>query len=177
MRIETNCVRIPTMRMLFPMTGIVMSVDTNERVYGTQESYAQSHDGSTHRYQVLLMPRGDVISGFWTDLGPATNFVMPVGDEFEQAPPYYQPILMEHSVAECLHMAEEGRMDSFAADLLRHQVSESTLFADYARLIENDLAIVRNRSTFGYGGKTQRSGYSAIGARLQQERLEARRGQ
>ena len=173
MRVETNVSYIPKMRMLFPMVGTLMVVDENEPVYGVQESYARSNDGTgDHRYQVLLMPRGDVLSGFWTDLGPASAFLM--GEQ--QAPPYLQPILMAHTVAECRHMADENRMDDFAARLLEQRVAESTLFADYARLIENDLYIVRNKSTFGPGGRTQRNGYSAIAARLQQERLESIRG-
>lgn len=171
-RLETNVGYVPHMRMLYPMHGTVMAVDPNEPVYGIQESYAHNLKGEERRYQVLLMPRGNVLSGFWTDLGPSSAFVM--GEK--QAPPYFQPVLMAHSVAECRHMADAGRMDDFAQRLLEQQISESTLFADYYRLIEEDLAIVRNRSTFGYGGQTQRNGYSASGAREQQRRLESTRG-
>ncbi len=176
MRIESNCGHVPFMRMLFPMVGTLMAVDSAEPVYGVQETYGRALDGQDHRYQVLLMPRGNALYGFWTDLGLASNFVMKRGGIESPAPPYYQPVLMEHSVDECRYMADSGRMDDFAARLLEQQVSESTLFEDYRRLIEEDLAIVRNRSTFGPGGVKQRNGYSAIGARLQQERLEARRG-
>ena len=178
MRIETNTTFIPRMmRMLFPMHGTLMSVDRNEPVYGVQESYARAKDGTEHRWQVLLMPRGDVFSGWWWDLGPTTKYLMQYAEgDMRPAPPYFQPILMEHSVAECLDMAEVGRMDDFAQKLLAQQISESTLFADYARLIEQDIAIVKNRSTFGYGGKTQRNGFSAIAAGEQQRRLELRHG-
>lgn len=171
-RIETNATYIPQMRMLFPMAGTLMSVGLDEPVYGIQESYARNREGVTdHRYQVLLMPRGDVLSGFWTDLGPAEKFLMDIGGERELAPPYYQPVLGEHSVAECLEMADVGRMDDFAMQLLQRDIAESTLFADYLRLIEEDLAVVRNRSMFGPGGVTHRNGYSAVGAREQSRRI------
>jgi len=178
-RIESNTTYVPRMmRMLFPMRGgTLMSVDRNEPVYGVQESYGHAKDGTEHRWQVLLMPRGDHLAGFWWDLGPTTQFLMEYAEgDMRPAPPYFQPILLEHSVAECVEMAEHARMDDFAQRLLKQQISESTLFKDYARLIEQDIAIVKNRSVYGPGGKTQRNGYSAIAAGEQQRRLESIRG-
>lgn len=175
-RIDSNTTFVPRMRLLFPMHGTLMSVDRNERVYGVQESYAHNREGREHRYQVMLIPRGDALSGFWWDLGPSSDFVMQVGETLQPAPPYLQPILLEHSVAECIEMADSNRMDDFAAKLLTEQIAESTLFEDYRRLIEADLQIVKNRSTFGPAFKREVHAYSAAGARAQKERLELRRG-
>lgn len=173
MRLETNVSKVPDMRLVYPAKGgFLFTVDEDEPVYFLQEGYALNPAGTDdHRYQVLLMPRGNVIATFWWDLGPAEDFLMVVDGESYRAPPYQQPILLEHKVAECRHMAEAGRMDDFSVQLLHSQVNESTLFEEYARLIEEDMYLVRNRSTFGPGGHIQRNGYSPTGARRQQEIL------
>ena len=168
MRIETNATYIPPMRMLFPVSGVLMSVRSSDPVYAIQETYGMREDGTgDNRYQALIMARGDSLSAFWTDLGPASDYLM----DGKPAPPYFQPILLAHTVDECRDMADAGRMDDFASKLLAQQVEESTLFAEYARIVEEDLYIVRNRSTFGYGGKTQRTGYSRVAAGLRESRL------
>ena len=168
MRLETNALYVPPMRMLFPVAGVLMSVRTDDPVYAIQETYGMRKDGTgDNRYQALIMPRGNSLSAFWTDLGPATDYLL----DGKPAPPYFQPILLAHTVDECRDMADAGRMDDFASKLLAQQVEESTLFAEYARIVEEDLYIVRNRSTFGYGGKTQRTGYSRVAAGLRESRL------
>lgn len=173
MKIDSNTTYVPPMRLMYPATGgVVFAVDPNEPVIAMQETYGRNKEGTgDHRYQVMILPRGNVACTFWTDLGPAENFKIAVGENSYQTPPYFQLVLMEHSVAECMSMAEHGRNDDFAVKLLDEQVNESDLFDQYYKLIEQDLAIVRNRSVFGPGGVTQRNGYSAIAARMQQERL------
>jgi len=171
MLIESNVSRVPSMRLMYPAHGgFLMSVGLDEPVYAVQEGYGQG-DGERHRFQVMLIPRGNVLASFWTDLGPASDFDMNVEGTVYQAPPYHQIVLAEHSVAECRYMAEQGRMDDFAIRMLHEQVNESRLFEEYARLIEEDMALVRNRSTFGPGGQITRNGYSPAGARRQQEVL------
>ena len=171
MRLESNASYIPPMRMLFPVSGVLMSVRTDDPVYAIQETYGMRKDGTgDNRYQALIMARGNSLSAFWTDLGPAEDYRMTVGDEVKLAPPYFQPILQAHTVDECRDMADVGRMDDFASRLLAQRVEESTLFAEYARIVEEDQYIVRNRSTFGYGGKTQRAGYSRVAAALREGR-------
>ena len=172
MRIETNVGLVPFMRLMFPTTGILFSVDENAPVTAVQEGYALGpHGTEQHRYQVLLVPQGNVVSAFWSDLGPAEGYLMHVDGKAYQAPPYFQVVLSEHSVAECRYMAEEGRMDDFAIRLLHEQVNESDLFARYQQLIEEDLRLVKNRSSFGPHARIERNGYSAYGARRQQEVL------
>ena len=174
MRLETNTSYIPSVRLIYPLSLPVMSVRPDDRVMAVQETYGMNKAGTgDHRYQILFMPMGDTISAFWTDLGPASNFKMKVDDSEYQVPPYFQLVLMEHTVAECQHMAESGRHDEFAVQLLHTQVNESDIFDKYQRVIEEDRYIVKNRSTFGVGGKTQRAGYSGITARLRHERLNA----
>ena len=171
MRIESNATFIPPMRLGFLAPGgVLMSVQSGDKVYGIQEGYARNREGTgDNRYQVLLMPTGNTLSAFWTDLGPASQFLMDVGGEQKPAPAYLQPILMEHTVDECLHMAAVSRMDTYAADLLAKNIAESNIFEEYARIIEEDLYIIKNRSTFGYGGKTQRTGYSRTAAALRKK--------
>lgn len=173
MRLESNTTYVPPMRLMYPaMGGVVFGLDSNEPVIAMQETYGRNKEGTgDHRYQVMILPRGNVACTFWTDLGPAENFNITVGENSYRTPAYFQLVLMEHSVAECMHMAEQGRNDDFAVKLLDEQVNESDLFEQYYRLIEEDLAIVRNRSVFGPGSSTQRSGYSAIAARMQQESI------
>lgn len=164
------------MRLLYPVTGVVLSVHPNDPVMAVQEGYALGPGGTEdHRYQVLFMPKGNVVSAFWRDLGLASEYRMDVDGESYAAPPYHQIVLMEHSVAECQHMAEQGRMDDFAIKLLHEQVNESDLFAKYQMLIEQDMNLVRNRSSFGQYVSVQRNGYSAVGAREQEVRLHGQR--
>lgn len=175
MRLETNVSSVPSMRLMYRPQGVLMGVYLDDRPYAVQEGYAAGPGGiGEHRYQVLLMPMGNVISAFWRDLGPATDFNILVDGSVYRAPPYFQIVLAEHSVGECLAMAEMGRFDDFSVRLLHEQVNESDLFEKYAQLIDEDLYRVRNRSTFGPGGHTQRSGYSTYGALRQAELIAER---
>ena len=175
MKLESNVVKAPFLRLLFPTTGVLTAVDHNDRPYAVQEGYAAGPGGiGEHRYQVMLMPMGNVISAFWRDLGPAADFNMLVDGSVYRAPPYFQIVLAEHSVGECLAMAELGRFDDFSVRLLHEQVNESDLFEKAARLIEEDLYLVRNRSTIGPGGSTFRNGYSPYGALRQAELISER---
>lgn len=181
MRRDSNATYIPpSVRLMYPTNGVLHSVRDDDPVMAVQESYGPSarevngeryYDGPDHRYQVMLMPVGDTLSAFWTDLGPAEEFRMEVAGESYRVPPYFQLILMEHTVAECRYMADHNRQDDYAVRLLHEQVNESDLFERYARLIEEDMYLVKNRSTFGAGGFTQRNGYSALAAREQRERI------
>lgn len=174
MRLESNTTFIPHMRLMYPdRGGVVMDVYPNEMACAIQEGNATNKEGTEdHRYQVILIPRGNDLCSFWTDLGPAKNFTMEVDGEVYPVPSYHQIVLMEHSVAECMYMAEHGRNDDFAIRLLHEQTNESTLFDDYARLIEEDMYLVRNRSSFGRYQKIERNSYSYEGARAQAERLQ-----
>ena len=171
MKIESNTSYTPNMRLMYPAQGALLSVFDHDPVYSIQEGYAMNQAGTGyHRYQVILLPVADRIYSFWTDLGPAENFKLVVDGTEYRTPPYQQIVLLEHDVAECMFMAEHGRNDDFAIKLLNEQTQASTLFEDYARLIEEDMYLVKNRSTFGYGGSIQRNGFSAEGARTQRER-------
>jgi len=175
MRLRSNVTRPPNLRLLYPpATGILTEVSLDEPVYLVQESNAIADDGSEHRFQVLFVPvNGEFISTFLTDMGPAANYTMTVDDTVYPTPPYQQPILMEHTVAECRDMADDFRDDDFAVQLLHNQTNESDIIARYWAMIEEDRSIVKNKSTFGPGGHIQRNSFSDSGARLQKERLES----
>lgn len=178
MKLETNVVHPPSsLRLAVPnTTGKLLEVEADEKITFLQEGYGLGPGGTAdHRYQVIFIPvLGTHISTFWTDLGPATDFYMEVDEERYLAPPYHHLVLSEHTVAECRFYAERDRMDDFAVQLLHTQVNESTLFADFARLIEEDMRLVRNRSSFGPHAMVQRNGYSQAGA-AEHARLTAER--
>lgn len=173
MRIETNASYIPPAHLIERCAGgVLLEVDTNDRVYAMQELYARNREGTgDNRYRVLIMPRGNVLAAFWTDMGSAARYVVKEDGETYVRPVYTQPILMEHSVAECFHMAEQDNEDTFAIKLLHEQVKTSDLLVRYARQMEEDQYLVKNRSTFGPYQRTERNMYSREGARLQQEKL------
>lgn len=176
MNITSNVTRVPLMHLMAPaLDGVLLTVNENDPVYATQEGYAHDALLGERRFQVLLMPGGSLnhLAAFWTDLGPASDFLMDEDGEKYLAPPYLQPVLLEHTVGECIYMAEHARMDDFAAKLLHTQVKESTLFEQYRRLIEEDMNLVKNRSSFGPYARVERNGYSRVAARQQQERLTA----
>lgn len=150
----------------------MLEVDTNDRVYAMQELYARNREGTgDRRYRVLSMPRGNVLAAFWMDLGSAKDFVVEEDGSTYVTPVFNQPILLEHSVAECIHMAEQDS-DNFAIKLLNEQVKTSDLLERYARQVEEDLYLVRNRSSFGPYQRTERNYFSREGARAQQEKLK-----
>lgn len=160
------------MRLMYPTSGVLYSVDDNDPVMAVQETYGHNQEGTgDRRYQVMFMPNGNVISAFWTDLGPAEDFRMESAGQSHQMPPYFQLVLMEHTVAECRYMATEARADDFAAKLLQQRIDESDLFERAARVIDEDRYLVKNRSTFGGGVTVQRNGYSALAAREQLRRM------
>lgn len=179
MRLETNVAQPPSnFRLALPSSmGLspLLACDENDPVTFLQEGYGLGPGGTEdHRYQVIFIPAGNQIAVFWTDLGLATDFYMEVDGQRYLAPPYQHLVLSEHDVAECRFYAERDRMDDFAIQLLHTQVNESTLFADYARLIEEDIRIVANRSSFGAYQRTQRNGYSRYGAEEQARKLAER---
>ncbi|MEE8457514.1 MAG: hypothetical protein V3S28_05650 [Acidimicrobiia bacterium] len=173
MKLDSNASHVPHMRLLYPVEGVSMRVDMNDPVYIIQEGNALGFGGTEdHRWQVLFMPAGDHVTAFYTDLGLAKGYRIQVGDMSYPTPPFHQPIMLEHTVAECLDMAEQGRNDGTAAQMLHEQTNESDIISRYWQVMEEDRRLVRNRSTFGPGGAIQRNGYSNEAARLQKERLE-----
>ena len=173
MRLESNTTLKPKMRLLYPPAmGVLTSVSEDAVVYAVQEGDALNAEGTAdHRYQVLFIPMGNVVSTFYTDMGPSADYVMEVDETAYPTPPYFQIVLMEHTVDECRDMADDFREDDFAAQLLHTQTNESDIIERYWQLIEEDRSIVINKSTFGPGGHIQRNSYSNAGASLQRERL------
>lgn len=179
MRLETNVTTIPeNLRLVLPKTyglGTLMTCSEDDPVTFLQEGNGAGPGGiGVHRYQVIFIPIGSAIGAFWTDLGPASDFTLEVDGEKYPAPPYHHLVLSEHTVAECRFYAERDRLDDFAVQLLHTQINESTLFADYARLVDEDFALVANRSVFGPHHRTERNGYSPMGASEQARRIAER---
>ena len=176
MRLETNVTHPPiSFPMALPTISTVLAVNENDPVSFLQESYGHGPGGTAdHRYQVIFVPAGNIVSAFWTDLGPAEDFDMEVDGQTYRAPPYHHLVLSEHTVAECRFYAERDRMDDFAIQLLHTQLNESTLFADYRQIIEEDFERVANKSSFGPYQTTERNGYSPVGAQEQAYKLSER---
>lgn len=173
MKLDSNTTYSPRLRLLYPAQGVLMRVDMNDPVYIIQEGNALGPGGTEdHRWQVLFMPAGDHVTAFYTDLGLASGYRIHVDDASYPTPPFHQPILLQHTVGECIDMAEQGRNDDYAVKMLHEQTNESDIIARYWQVMEEDRQLVRNISTFGPGGAIQRNGFSNEGARLQKAHLE-----
>lgn len=173
MRLESNCSYVPPAHLVERCAGgVLLWVDTNDKVYAMQELYARNKEGTgDNRYRVLIMPMGNTLSAFWMDMGSAKQFVHEEDGSTYVTPVYTQPILLEHSVAECIHMAEQEEY-GFAIKLLNEQVKTSDLIQRYLRQCEEDAYLVKNRSTFGPYQRTERNSYSAAGAREQARKMQ-----
>ena len=159
-----------------PLGGVAGSVDMDEPVAFMQEVYALNRKNShRRRYQVLAVVRLDQLFGFWTDLGPVSDFETEIEGETYRQPMYQQPVAFAHNVGECLEMAELGRNDEYASKHLHEQTMNSDIHARYIQTVEQDMKLIRNQSTFAATGdfKIERNDYSPTGKAEQQERLEA----
>jgi hypothetical protein len=172
MRIETN-VSSPPLNFpgkLFPAALPLMEVDLDEPVEFMQENYAAGPGGvGVHRYNVMFIPLGNMIAAFWTDLGSIDTFKVKKDDDTYVRAGINQFVAGAHSVDECIHMAVEFRDDDWPIEVLHDQVHSSDLWEKYRRMIELDMELVRNRSSFGPYQRTERNGYSPLFAR--EERL------
>lgn len=170
MRLHTNTDYIPKLRLLYAAQGVLLDVDEDDEVYAVQEGNALDREGmEDHRWQILFMPRGNIIAPFYTDMGLVSDFQMQVDDTWYPIPMFSQIILREHKVAECRNMADVGRDDSFAVKMLHEQVNESTIITQWRQMIEEDMLRIRNAVVFGPAGRFDHSGYSPYGARRQEE--------
>lgn len=122
----------------------VLTCRTQEPCWGITERVI---DGV--RYQIVAVIREDDIAECWI---PMPN--LPGAREFDIF------CGLEHSVAEARDWADSMREDTTWHDFLAEEAEKSTLFKRFREQVENDALIVRNRSTFGPGGKVQRNGFS-----------------
>ncbi len=170
MRIETNATRAPKFTLMLPVPGIALSVDIDEPVAFIQEDYALTSDyKALHRWLVMAVVRSDELAAFWVDLGPATDFEQEIEGHIYRQPPYQQPIAFAHNVGECLEMAVEGRNHEHAVKRLHEQTMSSDLRDRYRRHIEQDMELIKNRSSFGPYARVERNGFSRT---AQKERAE-----
>lgn len=174
MRLHSNTTFVPTFTTMTPLTGVALDVDMDEPVMWQMEAYAANREGVVHRYLVMAVVRQDALSGFWTDLGLRTDYDSEHEGETYHQPEYQQPILLEHNVGECLEMAEQGRNEEFATKRLHEQVMSTDMRARYQQVVEQDMNLIKNRSSFGPYVRIERNGYSPFGKKLQQEALEER---
>lgn len=100
------------------------------------------------RFQIIAVNRGDKIAECWVPL-PLIHGQR----EFDLF------CAFEHSVGEARDWADEMREDKHWDNVLAEEAANSTLFKRFWQQVENDAAIVKNRSTFGPGGKIQRNGW------------------
>jgi hypothetical protein len=106
---------------------------------------------SLRRYQSVWVIRNDQMAVFRHDLGPAAGFTYP---ELQI------PTEWCHTVAEVQAIAEEVRSGKELTDLFEERQASSTLLQDWLNEVERNRKVMRNRSVFGPGGKTQRNGFS-----------------
>ena len=179
MRVESNTPGfVPTVTTMSPLGGVATDVDMDEPVAFMQEVYALNRKGShRRRWQVIAIVRVDTLFGFWTDLGPVSDFETEIEGETYRQPMYQQPIAFAHNVGECMEMAELGRNDEYASKHLHEQTMNSTIHEQYRQVVEQDMKLIRNQSTFAATGdfKIERNGFSPTGKKEQQQRLEVLR--
>lgn len=170
--ISSNITFVPVATwLLYPMSGVELQVHEDDKhVVGFQEGYALNRTGQEHRWQVVILMRGNELTGFWTDLGPSEDFVITIDEMSYPAPPYHQPIAGEHSVAECQSMAERDRMDDYAIQQLHTQTMESDIIDRYWHQIHETRQQFANRSVFGPDFTKERNGFSLAGAKELKER-------
>ena len=148
----------------------------DENVVFIQEMYAYDRAYAERRWQVLGVVRADQVVGFWTDLGPASDFDTEIEGKPYRQPTYIQPVAFAHSVGECLEMAEQGRHDENAPKKLHETTMGVNLWQRFRDTVEQDMKLIRNASTFGPYARIERNGFSPTGKKEQQERLAEQNG-
>lgn len=109
---------------------------------------------SLHRVQIVYVNRGDSLTPFYTDLGPA---------EMYKAPQIRIPSLWEHSVAELRDLAENDRFfNEYWIKRAEEVAQESTLTKDFANQLEETELIAQGVSTFGPSFAKQRDDHKSI---------------
>ena len=166
---------VPKVTTMSPLGGVAREVHMDEPVAFMQEVYALNRRNShRRRWQVIAVVRMDQLFGFWTDLGPVSDFETEIEGETYRQPMYQQPVAFAHNVGECLEMAELGRNDEYASKHLHEQTMNSTIHEQYRQVVEQDMKLIRNQSTFAATGgfKMERNDYSPTGKAEQQRKLE-----
>jgi hypothetical protein len=176
MRVHSNSDFIPNLKLFMKVYGATTEVDMDEDVVFIQELYGYDRQREARRWQVLGVVRADQIVGFWMDLGPATDFDTEIDGKPYRQPLYFQPISFAHNVGECFEMAEQGRHDENAPKQLHERTLSTDLWKRFRETTEQDMALVRNRSTFGPYQRIERNGFSPTGKKEQQERLAEMNG-
>ena len=133
------------------MKVIATTLDPNEKVFRlTEVNLTRPPTHQPHRYQIILVNRGDRIAEWWYDLGPVGNFT---------ANQFTFPLIWEHSVAEAQYMAEVKRHDNHWQRFMAEKMAESTLLIDAVEQRDEHRKVIRNQSVFGPGGHKQRDGF------------------
>lgn len=129
---------------------------------------------SKHRYQLIYVIRDYNLAEYRTDLGPANSATPPfriMGAAIDGSKIYF-----EHTVAELLDMADALREDTKRfKERLKELSEQSTLIPDIIDQVERNQRVIENKSVFGPGGSTQRTGFSKKGAIEYEHKRRARR--
>ncbi len=128
-------------------------VHPDEPAYGLYEGPRRIPRIGDRWVNCVYVVRGDAIAEYCTDLGAA--------EDFERI----QTIKMPspggcNTVGQLQEHAEKNRFDTYWADRVDEQLSESTLIEDHLRQLEVNRAIIANRSMFTPTGGHQRNGYA-----------------
>ena len=129
------------------MLGYTKSVSVDEKAYSLAEK-PFSVAGVVHRFQVILVNRGDRVAEWRTDLGlwSGTAFAIPA--------------FWEHTVGELRDMADQLRTEN--NPWIREQIEEARanpMGKQWLEEVEKKKAIVANRSVIGSHTRTQRSDF------------------
>ena len=145
MRIE-GLAALPPSKVTPGWMGLVETVARHEPCWSLEELNVRGR-----RYQIIVVNRADHLTACYRDFGTALTreFAWLCG--------------FDHSVGEAMDWAEEQRDDDYWDKFLVEKEQTSTLVTDFREQAEKDVYIVKNRSTFGPGGKVQRNGYSRRG--------------
>ena len=103
-----------------------------------------------HRYQIVVVSRGDRLAVHTTDMGLSDAFV--VG-------PFHIPSLWEHTVSELRYMAEQQHDagDAWQRQVLAEAQGGSDMRGDLARYFELGRKNLKAQSVFGPGISIQRN--------------------
>lgn len=135
---------LPASKVTPGWMSITPAVTRSEKCWSLEELNVKGQ-----RWQIIVVNRADSLAACYRPMGQAATKVK----EFAWLCGF------DHSVGEALDWAEDQREDTYWEEFLAEKVENSTLIKDFHDQVEEKYRIQQNQSTFGPGGKVERSGY------------------
>lgn len=139
---------------------ITTYLDKTEPCYGGWEGYEQAPipgglNGATdwRWLQKIFVVRGDTISKFVTDLGPAEDYE-------ERITPIIVPCNGEYDVSAIQYLLEQNRHDTYWQERAKAQLAESRLVWELVEQQDKLHRVIHNRTSSGPYVTVQRNGYA-----------------